>query len=53
MEKTNALENLMQGKLPELPTSVSFDSKSLVRLSVALVLTAAVIILINKIVKGL
>ena len=45
------LENLKDGKLPELPISIENDT--LVRTGLAVIITAIVIIILNKIAKQL
>lgn len=48
-ELLNALKG---GKLPEVPFKVTVDNDSIVKLAAAAVITAAIIILISKLVKS-
>lgn len=47
------IKNIEQGELPEIDTNVTIDNDSLVRIGVVLVISAVVIIAVNKIVNSL
>jgi hypothetical protein len=42
---------LKKGELPEVKTSVEIDNASLVKMSIAIVVVAVIIIAVNKLVK--
>jgi hypothetical protein len=48
----NILDLIKNGKVPDIPFTVKVENESIIKLAAAAVITAAIIILIGKLVKG-